>query len=341
MVALGLVGAHVESDKQGGALTSIDRYDYAFEPDGEAWAARILRRLPLNGDVLELGPGPGAMTRVMLTQGHRVVAIEQDVQALQQLDSLGAETIESDLDTANWADGLIGRRFDAILACDVLEHLRHPEAVLQTLTHHVQPAGRLIVSVPNIAYGGVIAALRNGVFDYADKGQLDRTHVRFFTKRSFETILLSCGWIPMAWEANRVPIDESEFAWHWNALPKSIRDDLSSGAPDFDVYQWMVEAVPAVDLGWQTALISELAATRNVADQLRREHHALQAVYQQEHESLLEHQKAFSEAKVIIASLQQETQEYRTSLAQLSSKFEELNHSKFGWLHQWFGQKNH
>lgn len=332
----------MESDEQGGALTSIDRYDYAFEPDGDAWAARILRRLPLKGDVLELGPGPGAMTRVMLTRGHRVVAVEQDIQALRQLGSLGVETIGCDLDTDNWAYGLIDRRFDAILACDVLEHLRNPEAVLQTLTHHVQPAGRLIVSVPNIAYGGVIAALRNGVFDYADKGQLDRTHVRFFTKRSFETVLLSCGWIPMSWEANRVPIDESEFAWHWNALPKSIRDDLSSGAPEFDVYQWMVEAVPAVDLTWQNALISELTVAREATEQLRREHYDLQKVYRQEHESLLEHQKAFSEAKQIIANLQHQVEQSRASLAQLSLQNvqrEEAQHPALRWLPQWVGRK--
>lgn len=334
----------MESGKKGGALTNIDRYDYAFEPEGDAWAARILRRLPSAGDVLELGPGPGAMTRVMLKQGHRVVAVEQDAQALQQLGRLGVETFGSDLDTASWADGLADRRFDAILACDVLEHLRNPEAVLQTLTHHVQPTGRLIVSVPNIAYGGVIAALRNGVFDYADKGQLDRTHIRFFTRRSFETILLSCGWIPLAWEANRVPIDASEFAWHWNALTKSIRDDLSTGAPDFDVYQWMVEAVPAADLGWQTALISELAAARGVADQIRREHHALQLLHQREHESLIEHQKAFSEAKSIIEKLQQEVQQTRASLeqmAQTSLPTGEFNTTKFGWLRQWIGRHKH
>ena len=44
-------------------MTHIDRYDYAFDPEGDAWAARVLRRIPPQGSVLELGPGPGAMTR--------------------------------------------------------------------------------------------------------------------------------------------------------------------------------------------------------------------------------------------------------------------------------------
>ena len=48
-------------------MSTIDRYDYAFDPDGDDWAARLLRRVPPEaGSVLELGPGPGAMTRVLL-----------------------------------------------------------------------------------------------------------------------------------------------------------------------------------------------------------------------------------------------------------------------------------
>jgi len=39
----------------------------------------------------------------------------------------------------------------------------------------------LIISIPNIAFGGVRLALLNGTFDYVDSGLLERTHLRFFT----------------------------------------------------------------------------------------------------------------------------------------------------------------
>ncbi|HQX85316.1 MAG TPA: rRNA adenine N-6-methyltransferase family protein, partial [Aestuariivirga sp.] len=77
-------------------MTSIDRYNYAFDPEGDAWAARLLRRLPPQGDVLELGPGPGAMTRVMVDRGYRVTVVENDPGALKCLEALGVEVIAAD-----------------------------------------------------------------------------------------------------------------------------------------------------------------------------------------------------------------------------------------------------
>jgi hypothetical protein len=157
------------------------------------------------------------------------------------------------------------------------------------------------------------------VFDYTDKGQLDRTHLRFFTRRSFQAMLLACGWIPVAWEANRIPLAQSEFAWHWNALPESLRMALASGWDDFDVYQWMVEAIPAGHSGWQQTLVGELNLARLEGDALRRDLLALQDVHQVEHASLLEHQKAFAEAKEIIQTYQSEIDTLRQEVEHLRS----------------------
>lgn len=288
-------------------MSNIERYDYAFDPDGDDWAARLLRRVPPEaGSVLELGPGPGAMTRVLLARGYRVTVVENDPEALKVLQSLGVEVISANLDGADWLDALAGRRFDVVLACDVLEHLRAPEDVLQRLSDCVAPMGRLVISVPNIAYAGVVAAMRHGIFDYSDKGQLDRTHVRFFTKRSLEKVLLECGWSPRMWEANRLPVECSELAWCWNALSGDLRQALLAGWQDFDVYQWMVVVTPSADTpAW------ELAEARNTADKLRDDLQALSVVHQRERASLLEHQKAFSEAKEIIGKLQFEIKELR------------------------------
>jgi len=280
----------------------IDRYDYAFDPNGEEWAARLLRRVPPDaGAVLELGPGPGAMTRVLRSRGHRVTVVENDPQALEVLRTLDVEIISGDLEGTGWLDAIAGRRFDAVLACDVLEHLRRPEEVLQRLGDMVAPMGQVVISVPNIAYAGVLAAMRGSVFGYADKGQLDRTHVRFFTKRSLEKMLLDLGWAPRGWEANRVPVECSEFAGHWSALSGDQRQALLAGWQDFDAYQWMVVATLSADAPrW------ELVEARGDVDKLREELQALTVVHQRERASLLEHQKAFAEAKDAIAKMQSE-----------------------------------
>jgi len=287
-------------------MDTTQRYNYAFDPDGDAWAARLLRQLPERGHVLELGPGPGAMTQVLAARGYRVTVLENDPEALQALQNLDVQIIECDLNNdSDWPAKLVAHAgqqcFDAVLACDVLEHLYHPEAVLRRLSDFLEPLGRLVISVPNIAYAGVVAALRHGAFDYADKGQLDHTHVRFFTRRNMEAVLLETAWVPRHWQAHRVPIEHSEFAWCWRSLPTVLRQHLQDGWTDFDVYQWMVVATPT-----SGGHVAQVAQERAFAQEMRQELHALKMVHDQEHASLLEHQKAFAEAKEIIARQENE-----------------------------------
>jgi len=297
-------------------VSSIDRYDYAFDPEGDAWAARLLRQLPKSGRILELGPGPGAMTQVLVARGYQVTVLENDPQAIQALQALDVHIIECDLDDdSDWPTKLathVGvQHFDAILACDVLEHLHQPEAVLRRLADFLTPQGRLVISIPNIAYAGVVAALRLGIFDYTDKGQLDATHVRFFTRRSMETALLETGWVPRYWQANHVPITSSEFAGCWRDLEAALRQALQTNWTDFDVYQWMVMATPAVG-----GHVAQAAQDRAIAQELHQKLHTLQTVYDAEHASLLEHQKAFEEAKAIIARQERESAALHASLQQ-------------------------
>lgn len=295
-------------------MSDIERYGYAFDPDGDAWAARLLRRVPSGASVLELGPGPGAMTQVLRARGHAVTAVENDPAALQALQPLGVRIVDADLEGTAWLSALEGRRFDAILACDVLEHLRSPEQVLKALAGALQPMGSLVISLPNIAYGGVLAALRAGVFEYADKGLLDRTHLRFFTRRSIEQLLMDCGWVPLAWESNRVPLAHSEFAWYWDSLPEAWRQHLLTGWADFDVYQWMVVAAPAQDSrDWEAVRV------REQADSLRSQLQELQLRHASEHASLVEHQKAFGEARQVIARFEQDIASLRRQVEQLSA----------------------
>ncbi len=300
-------------------MSTIERYDYAFDIDGDSWPARLLRNVPPGSAVLELGPGAGVMTKVLLDRGCRVTVVENDPEALQVLRAMGVHVLDADLNHPDWVQHLGGRKFDVVLACDVLEHLQQPERVLQALIGVVESAGRLVVSLPNVAYAGVIASLCSGLFDYADKGLLDRTHLRFFTRRSIEKTMVDCGWRPHAWDANKVPVAHSEFAWIWDALPGALRQLLVAGSPDFDVYQWMVVAAPADDVRhW------ELVNARADVDRLQAQLQSLQLVHNAEHASLLEHQKAFGEAKQIIGGFEQKISEHGREMEQLAAEKQDL-----------------
>ncbi|MEW6694996.1 MAG: methyltransferase domain-containing protein [Pseudomonadota bacterium] len=325
-------------------MTGIDRYDYAFDPVGESWPARLLRQVEPGAKVLELGPGPGAMTRVLKDRGHRVVTVERDPGALPLLRALGVSVIEADLnETSSWLNALGDERFDTVLACDVFEHLVRPDEVLKALTKVMHPQGHLIVSVPNVAHVGLMASLRLGHFDYVDKGLLDATHLRFFTRRSFERLLLENAWLPIHIEAHEVAVEDTEFAWLWERLPQRWRDVFRTDWDEAEVYQWMVVATSAGSDGQRQRLARELTDVRYELDTVRRELQALRKVHDVEHRELVEHQKAFAEAKAIIGRLERELQEARDHIQSLEQTVAATTRSQpsagtagSSWWRRWF-----
>ena len=75
----------------------------------------------------------------------------------------------------------------------MLEHLSDPLAALVALDGTLAAGGRVIASVPNVAHLWVRLQLLAGRFEYADRGILDRTHLRFFTRRTFIALLAQAG----------------------------------------------------------------------------------------------------------------------------------------------------
>lgn len=74
---------------------------------------------------------------------------------------------------------------EVVICADILEHTPDPQAVLTRLVQLQRPDGQFILSVPNVANLWVRLNLLFGKFDYTENGILDRTHLRFFTKKTF------------------------------------------------------------------------------------------------------------------------------------------------------------
>ena len=83
--------------------------------------------------------------------------------------------------------------FDCVVCADVLEHIKDPWGALADLFGLLRPGGEIVVSIPNIRNLGVMAELAAGDWAYQEAGILDRTHLRFFTRRSFRRALLGAG----------------------------------------------------------------------------------------------------------------------------------------------------
>ena len=85
--------------------------------------------------------------------------------------------------------------FDVVVCNDVIEHVADPEAFLVSLKDKLAPNGVLVGSIPNVRFwGNLINLLVRRDWKYAESGVLDRTHLRFFTAKSFRRLMHDTGY---------------------------------------------------------------------------------------------------------------------------------------------------
>jgi 2-polyprenyl-3-methyl-5-hydroxy-6-metoxy-1,4-benzoquinol methylase len=84
---------------------------------------------------------------------------------------------------------LMNQSYDCIIFSHVLEHLKNPEVIVQKFSSLLKPAGELIIAVPNILSWRMRLQFFVGNFSYVKAGELDETHLRFFTYNTADNYL--------------------------------------------------------------------------------------------------------------------------------------------------------
>jgi 2-polyprenyl-3-methyl-5-hydroxy-6-metoxy-1,4-benzoquinol methylase len=160
-----------------------------------------------DNDILDVGCGEGLLAEKLARRGNRVVGI--DALAKPRCAAAMSHYVRADLDQGLGAalPALGGRRFDLVLLQDVLEHLRAPGRLLRQCAALLKPNGRVVVSLPNVANVTVRLALLCGRFEYARRGILDETHLRFYTRRSARRLLEDAGYEVVEQRMTVMPVE--------------------------------------------------------------------------------------------------------------------------------------
>lgn len=194
--------------------------------------------------ILDLGCGSGALG-AFLAEHKQCVC---DGVTLSQEEARHAAPFYRHVHVADLEDcdldQLFGdARYDYIVCADVLEHLRQPERILAACRKRLTPEGRLLISVPNAGYSGLVAELLHGEFRYREEGLLDRTHLRFFTRRSLSRFMAEQGWQVDDIDTIERALPESEFRVAYDSLPPAVARHLLA-TPDALAYQFIASAAP-------------------------------------------------------------------------------------------------
>ena len=193
--------------------------------------------------VLELGAASGHVTKALKSLNNTVTAVERDARFSESLSAIADEVIITDLDWLDLRERLSGKKFEVVLAGDVLEHCSKPELVLLQIHDLLTPDGYVVISLPNIAHGDVRLSLLTGTFDYSETGLLDRTHLRFFTRSSIHTFLSQSHFQVEAVFASTASIGTTELGPPNAEIPIEAVQFVQKD-PDALVYQYIVKAIP-------------------------------------------------------------------------------------------------
>lgn len=172
----------------------MNKYDTQIMLDKKTSLTYIISHITSGSTVLEFGPATGYMTRYLKKEKQcEVYIIEVDQEAYESALVYAEKGICCDAEKLEWIDVLQGMKFDYITFADVLEHLRNPEVVLAKCLPFLKEAGRILISIPNIAHNAVLIDLYNNKFQYRKTGILDNTHLRFYTHDSLRELFHGCG----------------------------------------------------------------------------------------------------------------------------------------------------
>lgn len=197
----------------------------------------VIRKLAGARVILDAGCSAGTIARALVAGGAVVDGIEFDPVAAAQARAVCRTLLVGDLESMELP--LAEGAYDAIVLADVIEHLRGSEAVMARLRPLLRPGGRLVISTPNIANWSMRLLHLLGRWDYRERGIMDRTHVRFFTRRTLRRAVEEAGYRVVEMDVT-VPLPvlrRPPFSALAHALGRAWKSMLA--------YQFVVVAEPA------------------------------------------------------------------------------------------------
>lgn len=144
--------------------------------------------------VLDVGCNTGAFGEGLKTRREVVVwGVEPNGAAAAKASFVLDHVIN---DTFSVSTAVPDRFFDVIVFNDVLEHLVDPWEVLRIARSKLRAGGCVVASIPNLLHQeNLLHILRDRDFRYEDRGIRDRTHLRFFTRKSLHRLFESSGFV--------------------------------------------------------------------------------------------------------------------------------------------------
>ena len=143
--------------------------------------------------VLDVGCGNGELAESLKERCCRVTGVDVSQSAIVEAAEFLDDSFCFDIEKENWPEDLLNKKFDLIVASEVIEHIFDPLVFLKKIKSLSAPNGKIIITTPNVLFWKNRLKILFGDFKYQDKGIMDRGHIRFFTTDTFRDTLKKSG----------------------------------------------------------------------------------------------------------------------------------------------------
>ena len=179
--------------------------------------------------ILDVGCGEGTLGQI-LSDKYQIVGIDISEQALQLASSHYDSTKQANIEQDDLTT-IVDDEFDAVVCLELLEHVFHPEEVLQNIQSVIRRDGVFISSFPNFVFWKYRFDMLRGHPPQNYTLYSEAEHIQDYTMETFEMLLRNSGF------------DVEE--WHpLYSTPSLIPSFFGRARPSLFANQIVVESTP-------------------------------------------------------------------------------------------------
>jgi SAM-dependent methyltransferase len=177
--------------------------DQATKTDDRETLVVSLEQLTPGRRLLDVGAGTGETVAAALRRGWDAYGVESSARFAEEAAKLSPGRIHHG-SIEDTPASFLGEPYDAVVLAAVMEHLHHPNRVLETISRVLKPGGILYVDVPNesglyFTIGNLWNRLQGRAWVVNLAPTFSPYHVFGFNKKSLAAMLEKNGLRPTVW----------------------------------------------------------------------------------------------------------------------------------------------
>jgi 2-polyprenyl-3-methyl-5-hydroxy-6-metoxy-1,4-benzoquinol methylase len=191
-------------------MSASEEVKYKNKVDKYSSHSLIIKKIneiaPLSNNILDLGCFTGELlNRVRINQDVSNNFFGADLENFVRKDFNFIKFYLLDFNSTNLSDVFDNKKFDIVILGDVLEHLVNPWDALNSVDQITHESSNVLISMPNSGHWYFRLKVLFGRIEYTNNGLFDKTHLRFFTRKSSAELINGSNFKVVSTDYSSIP----------------------------------------------------------------------------------------------------------------------------------------